>query len=100
MPISVAASEIHARVYACRVSLEHLLDKADTLEELTPIERRDESKAADKVRHRGLFGRLMLAFGADGILDRPAACAQGCIQLLAQLGRGRPVLPRTLEQSS
>ena len=38
--IAIAAAEIHPAVDAGRVALQHLLDQADALEELAPVERR------------------------------------------------------------
>ena len=43
VPITIAASEVHPAVHAGRVALENLFDEADALEELAPVERRDEA---------------------------------------------------------
>ena len=50
--IAVAAAEVHPAVDAGRIALQHLLDQADALEELAPVERRDQAQAADQVGHR------------------------------------------------
>ncbi|HET9011537.1 MAG TPA: hypothetical protein VFN38_06950, partial [Gemmatimonadaceae bacterium] len=50
MAVAIAAPKVHAPVDAGRVPLQHLLDEADVLEELTPIERPDEAQAGNEVR--------------------------------------------------
>ena len=78
--ISVAAAEVHPAVHARRVTLEHLLDEAYALEEFTPVERRNEAKAANQVGHAGLLGSLMLSLCSDSILNGLPACFQCRIQ--------------------
>ena len=80
--IPVAAAEVHPAVDARRIALEHLLDEAHALEELAPIECRNQAQAANQVGHAGLFGRLMLSFCPDGVLDGLAARLQRRFELL------------------
>ena len=84
VPVPVAAGEIHASVHGDRIALEDLLDQTDALEELAPVERRDESEASNQVRHEGLFGRLMPRLRTDGVLNRLTARGQCRIELVAQ----------------
>ena len=97
MPVAIAAREVHASIDRRRIPLQHLLDQADALEELAPVERRDETQAADQIGHEGLFGGLMPCLGADRVLDRLPARRQSGFQLLPKRGGGF-VLARTLEQ--
>ena len=99
MAIPVAAAEVHPAVDAGRVALEHLLDQADAFEELAPVERRDQAEAADQVGHAGLFGRLVLAFRPNGVLDRLSARRQRGVELLVQLRRDRAEGARALKQA-
>ena len=97
--IPVAAAEVHPAVDAGRVALEHLLDEAHAFEELAPVERRDQAEAADQVGHAGLFGRLVLAFRSDRVLDRLSARRQRGLELLVQPRRDRAERARALKQA-
>ena len=82
--IPVAAAEVHPAVDAGRIALQHLLDEAHAFEELAPIERRNQTEAANQVRHPRLLGRLMLSFCPDGVLDRLSARRQRRFELMVQ----------------
>ena len=97
--VPISAREVHAAVNASRISLQHLLDEADALEELTPIEGRDEPKAANQVRHEGLLCSLMPAFRTDRILDRLANGSKCVVELVPQLACGGAALPRPLQDA-
>ncbi len=97
--IAIAAAEVHPAVDAGRIALQHLLDQADALEELAPVERRDQAQAADQVGHRRLFGSLMAALGADGVLDRLPARGERRIELAPQRRGRRAVFARALQQA-
>ena len=99
MAIPVAAAEVHPAVDASRVALEDLLDQAHALEELAPIERRDQAEAADQVRHAGLCGRLVLPFRPDRVLDRLSARGERRVQLLVQPRRDCAERARALKQT-
>ena len=79
--VAVAAPEIHLAVDARRVALQHLLDQADALEELAPVERADEAQAGDEIGDGGLLGRLLLPVDPDGVLHRFAAVRQQRVEL-------------------
>ena len=100
MAVAVAAAEVHPAVDAGRIALQHLLDQADALEELAPVERRDQPQAADQVRHRRLLGRLVLPFGADRVLDglrrAPRAPRRARCRSATRVGA---VFARALQQS-
>ncbi len=99
VPVPVPASEVHAAVHAGGIPLQHLFDEADLLEEFTPVERGDQAQAADEIRHRGLFGGLMAAFGANRIFDRLAACRESGVEITPHHRRHRAVLPGALQQA-
>ena len=84
MPVAVAAAEVHLAVDAGGIALQHLLDQADALEELAPVERRDEAEAGDQVGHAGLLGGLVLPVRADRVLHRLAAARQHFVELVMQ----------------
>ena len=98
VPVAVAAREIHPPVHGDRIALKDLLDQADALEELAPVEGRHEAEAPDQVRHERLFGRLMPRLRTDGVLNRLTARGQCRIELVAQR-RGRLMLARPLKQA-
>ena len=96
--VAVAAAEIHLAVHARRVALQHLLDQADALEELAPVEGADETQAGDEIRDGGLLGGLLLSVHADGVLHRLAAVRQQRVELPVH-GRGdRPERARTPQE--
>ena len=97
--VAVAAAEVHPAVDAGRIALQHLLDEADALEELAPVEGRDQAQAADQVRHERLLGRLMLRLRADRVLDRLAARGQRRIELAGAAPARGLVLARALQQA-
>ena len=99
MAVAIAAAEVHPAVDARRVALQHLLDQAHALEELTPVEGRNQAQAANQVRHAGLFRGLVLAFGADGALDGLTPLGQGQVELAMQCRCRRAVRARALEQA-
>ena len=87
--IAVATAEVHLTVDAGRITLQHLLYKADALEELAPVERADQAQTGDQVGDAGLLGRLVLSVVPDRILHRLAAARQCLVQLAVQAGRDR-----------
>ncbi len=97
--IAVAAREVHPPEHAGRVTLQHLLDEAHALEELTPVERRDEPKAADEARHRRLLTRLVTSVGLYGVLDRTFAARKHPLETLPQAPGGGTVFTRSLKQA-
>ena len=90
MPVAIAAAEVHLAVDAGRVALEHLLDQADALEELAPVERGDEAEAGDQVGHARLLGGLVLPVDADRVLHRLAPARQHLVELAVQRRGDRP----------
>ena len=65
LALPVAAEEVHPSVRAGGIALQHLLDQADRLEILAPVERRAEAQARNRIGHRHLVGRLALVFAAN-----------------------------------
>lgn len=99
MPVAIAAGEVHARIHTGGIALQDLLDQTDALEELAPVERRDEAEAPDQVGHERLLARLMPRFRTNRVLHRLAARAQRSIELAPEIRRAR-MLPGALEQSN
>ena len=97
--ISVAATEVHLAVDTRRIAVEHLLDEADAFEELTPVERRNQVEASNQVRHARLFGRLVLAFRPDRVLESLPSPRQRHLELAVQPRRDRPECARALKQA-
>ena len=52
------------------IALQHLLDEADRLDVLLPVERRAQAQARDGVGHRDLRHALALVLAANGLLGR------------------------------
>jgi hypothetical protein len=99
MPVAVAAAEVHLAVDPGWIPLQHLLDEADALEELAPVERSDQPQAGNQVGDNRLFGRLVLPFRADGVLNRLPARGQRPLELTVQVRGDRPECPRALQQA-
>jgi hypothetical protein len=99
MAVTVAALKIHARVHADRIAAEDLLDEADALEILGPVEGGDEAKAADEARHERLLGGLVAAIRSDRLFECLPARGQQRVQLAPQLPGLRFRLTRSLEQA-
>jgi hypothetical protein len=94
VPIPVPAPEVHTPVNPGGITLEHLLDEAHALEELRPIEGRDEAQAAHQAGHERLLGGFMAAFRPDRLVEALTPRDQRGIQLLAQDARGESLLAR------
>ena len=78
VPVTVTGGEILARVHACRVFAQGLLDDTERLDVIAPVHGADEAQAADAVGDGDLVGR-----------GRPAGG-------LRQLGRGYPLFEQLL----
>ena len=65
LALSIATEEVHPSVRAGRIALQHLLDQADRLDVLAPVERGAEAQAGNGIGHRHLVGRLALVFAAN-----------------------------------
>ena len=89
MPVAVAAAEVHLAVDAGGIALQHLLDQADALEELAPVEGGDEAEARDQVGHARLLGGLVLPVDADRVLHRLAPARQHLVELAMKGRRNR-----------
>ncbi len=99
VPVPISTTEVHPAVDPRRIALQDLLDEADPFEELAPVERRNQAQAADQIGHRRLFGRLMLAFRANRVLDRLFPCGQRLVEPpMERRGRGA-VRARALQQA-
>ena len=68
MPVAVSSGEVHVSELTART--QNLVDKADTLDELGPVEPRDEAHARDHVADRHVDRRLELVLEADNLLGR------------------------------
>ena len=96
VPVAIARREVHLPERAS--GAQDVVDQADALDELRPVEPRDEAHARDDVPDRHVHRRLALVLEADRLLGRRPL---GCQELLqpAEGGRDRRVLvAQTLEQ--
>ncbi len=98
LPIAVAAGEVHPAVNPRGVALEDLLNQAHALEVETPVVRRAESQAGDRICHRGLQGCLALVLGPDRILDGHPLDRQLLVEPGAKRDCLRAVVADSLEQ--
>src|SRR5258708_670869 len=96
LAIAVAAQEVHAQIRTGRVALQHLLDQADGLEILAPVERGAETKARDYVRHRDLGRRLTLMFAPDRVLGGHLLGGEVGVDGGAEGGKAGAVLAQAL----
>ena len=67
LPLAIAAQEVHARVDAGGVAAQHVVDQADRLDVLPPVDGRAQAQAGDGVGDRGLAGRLALMLDAHDL---------------------------------
>ncbi len=70
--VAVARLEVHQPVDARGVFAEDGIDEADRLEEVAPVERREQAHRGDDVADRDLRGGLPLVFELDGLLKARA----------------------------
>ncbi len=70
--VTITRCEFHAGVDARRVFAQQRLDQADFLEEVVPVERREQAHAGDDVPDCDLRSRLSLVFGMDDLFDARA----------------------------
>ncbi len=78
--VAVARVEVHARVDARRVFAEQRIDEAHRLEEVAPVERREQPHRGDDVADGDLGGGLPLVFEVDGLLGGEPALVQPALQ--------------------
>ncbi len=76
MAVTVTGRKIHFVVNASGVLAQHLVDNAHRLDELSPVHRAQETKAADAVAHGYLIGSLLLILRLHQLPDRLAALGQ------------------------
>ncbi len=86
VPVAIAAHELHTAVHSGRIASQDLLDQADVLDVVVPVERGAQPEAGNGVAHRNVVHRLSLMLGAHGVLDRGARGIQAFLQLLSQFG--------------
>src|SRR5512145_2698221 len=72
MAVAIASGEIHPAIDAVRVLEQRLLDDAQGLDELAPINRAQNPEAADAVAEGDLVGGLLLVLRMDRLLDGQA----------------------------
>ena len=99
MAVAVAAAEVHPAVDARRIPLQHLLDEAHALEELAPVEGRNQAQAGDQVGHARLCRRLVLSFRANDVLERLPARLEERLELVIEVRGQRAEVPRVLQQA-
>ena len=99
LPVAIATDEVHARVHAGRVALQHALDQAHGLEVMTPVQRGAEAETRDDVGHRDLGGRLTLMLAADRILRRHVLGGQVVLHGRAHGRQPEAVLAHALEET-
>ncbi len=78
LPVSIAGREVHRR--DIRPGTERLLDEADALEEVRPLEGREEPHARDDVADRHVPGDLPLMLGRDHLVQVLPVAGQAVVQ--------------------
>ncbi len=76
LPLAVPAQEVHGAVHAGGIASQHLLDEADGLEVVAPVQGRAQPQAREDVGDRHLGRGLTLMFAPDRVLRRQAQCTQ------------------------
>ena len=77
--VAVAGGEVHLRVDAGRVLAQLLLDQAHALDEIAPVDRRQQAQAADAVAHAHLCRGLLLRLALHQVLDALAGFGQALL---------------------
>ena len=88
LPHAIAAQEIHLRVDAGRVAPQRVVDQADRLDVLPPVDRRAQAETGDGVGHRRLAGGLLLLFQAHHVFG--AERSPGDMRFERELQRRAP----------
>jgi hypothetical protein len=79
VPVVVAGREIHRAVEAARIFPQFALDEAHCFDELAPVHRPEEAKAADGVADRDLVAGLLLRFRLHQLLDRESRLGESLL---------------------
>ena len=98
LPFAIAAEEIHRAVDPGRIALQHLLDEADGLEVVAPVERRAQAQARQHVGHRHQRRGLPLVLVSDRVFRRHLTGAQMLFDRRVQDRKARAVLARSLQE--
>ncbi|MDA8089340.1 MAG: hypothetical protein M0Z61_03825 [Nitrospiraceae bacterium] len=79
MTVTVTRGKIHFAVCATHVFTQGLFHYAHRLDELAPIHRAKETKAADAVAHRDLISCLLLVLRLNQTVDRQTALGESLL---------------------
>ena len=88
MAVAVTGSKIHLAIDAVRVRAQVLLDRAQRLDEGSPVHRPQETEAADTVAHGDLIGGLLLVLRLHQLLDRPPTFGKSLLDPGERQGQG------------
>ncbi len=80
VPVSVPRRKVEAFVRAGRVTTQHHVHRADTLEKLRPVRCRDGPHRRDRVANRYLIRSLARAFTAEDVVDGCLLLGQTALQ--------------------
>ncbi len=89
VPVPVARREVHSG--DARARAERLVDQTDALEEVRPVDGRQQPHAGDDVAHRGMGGDLGLVLGVDDLVGRGALAGEPAVEPVER-GRDRGIL--------
>src|SRR4030095_15620790 len=81
--------ELRRAIERRRVLLQDFLDSADAFDELAPVDRTQEAKAADAVADRHLVGGLLLIFSLDRLCDRRMRSGEPLLDPCQRKGKRR-----------
>ena len=87
------------RPYAPRgIPLQHAFDQADRLDVLRPVERRAETEAGHRVRHRDLSHALPLVLAPDRLLGRRVFRREVLVHGEPDRGQAQPVFANAMQK--
>ncbi len=98
LPVAIPALEVHSSIDPRGVTLQDLLDQADALEVLAPVERGGEAQARDGVAHRDMGRRIDGVLRVDRLLGGHPHGGQPLLDLRPEIGRLRTLIPKPGEE--
>ena len=96
VPVGVARREVHRAERP--VGSQRVVDEADALEELGPVERRHQAHARDHVAHGHVHRRLPLVLHADDVVGRRSLGGQALVEPEKRRRHGRVLIAEPLDE--
>src|ERR1700694_1584683 len=95
MAITASSRKLHRAINALRILAQYLLDNADVLDELAPVDRAQETEASNAVADGNLVRRLLLVLRLHQLFDRQMRFREPLLDPCQCDGQGRTLSLQT-----